>query len=102
MVEMKLPSSQSLSPTAGINCVLFVGLSIADAWLTGQLLTIGWWEINPIVLSYGSNMVIKGFLALAIALALVRFGKTKLLWPLNLFMMAVVLWHCAGYFHLIP
>ena len=99
---MRVASISRISPTIGINGSVFVGLNIADAWLTKQLLAIGWWEINPIVNTYGSNIIIKGLLALAIALALVRFGKTKLLWALNAFMSAVVLWHCAGLFHLIP
>lgn len=79
-----------------IGGLLFIGLNIADAWLTNQVLEAGWHEINPVVSSYGTNMVIKGFLALAIVVALVRFGKTRLLWLLNIFMLAVVLWLGAG------
>lgn len=101
-LDMRVPSSWSISPIAGINGLMFISLNIADAWLTKQVLAMGWQEINPIVRTYGTNMMVKGFLALAIALALVRFGKTKLLWTLNAFMSAVVLWHCAGLLHLIP
>lgn len=73
--------------------IAFVGLNLADAWLTQQLITVGGGEANLLVRAYGSNMlVIKGFLALAIALLLVRFGKSKLLFALNLCMVAVVLW----------
>ncbi len=73
--------------------ILFVGLNVADAWLTEQLLTAGGGEANPLVSAYGSKMlIIKGFLALAIALLLVRFGKSKLLFALNLCMVVVVLW----------
>lgn len=73
--------------------IAFVGLNLADAWLTTELLAAGGGEVNPLVSAYGSNLlVIKGFLALAIAFLLVRFGKSKLLWVLNLCMVAVVLW----------
>lgn len=81
--------------------LLFVGLSVGDAWLTNQLLTRGWQEINPIVRPYGTNMLIKGALALAVALALVRFGKTKLLRILNMFMLVLVLWLSAGLLHIL-
>lgn len=73
--------------------IAFVGLNLADAWLTEQLIAAGGGEANRLVRAYGSNMLlIKGFLALAIALLLVRFGKAKLLFALNLCMVAVVLW----------
>ena len=81
--------------------LLFVGLSVGDAWLTNQLLTRGWQEINPIVRPYGTNMLIKGALALAVALVLVRFGKTKLLRILNIFMLVLVLWLAAGLLHIL-
>lgn len=81
-----------------INGLIFVGLNVADAWVTKQVLAIGWQEVNPIISAYGTNMVIKGFLALAIVLLLVRFGKTKLLWVLNLCMVVVVLWLGTGLF----
>lgn len=81
--------------------LLFVGLSVGDAWLTNQLLAAGWQEINPVVRPYGTNTIIKGALALAIALALVRFGKTKLLGILNIFMLALVLWLTAGLLHIL-
>lgn len=72
--------------------IAFVGLNLADAWLTKQLITAGGGEVNPLVSPYGSNLLIKGFLASAIALLLVRSGKSKLLLVLNWCMVAVVLW----------
>ncbi len=96
---MRLPSSHSISRAAIISGLLFVALNIVDAWLTRQLLGLGWQEINPLVIHYGANIWIKGFLAIAIALALVAFGKTKLLWALNICMFAVVLWLCGGLFY---
>lgn len=89
---MRVPSSWKISPIATINGMLFVGLNIGDAWLTKELLAIGWQEINPIVIAYDANMIVKGFLALAIALLLVALGKAKLLWALNICMSALVFW----------
>jgi len=63
--------------------LVFVGLNVTDAWLTGQLLDRGFREANPIVTAYGSNLGIKGLLALVIAGLLVRFSKAKLLLILN-------------------
>lgn len=93
---MGLASRHSIGRGAVICGLIFVGLNIADAWLTNQLLNSGWQEANPIVKFYGPNMVIKGLLALAIVALLVRFGKAKLLLVLNICMLAVVLWLSAG------
>jgi hypothetical protein len=45
------------------------------------------------VVAYGDNMLVKAFLALAVLLLLVRFGRSKLVWVLNICMLAVVLWN---------
>ena len=96
---MRLPSSHSLSRATVISGLIFVGLNIVDAWLTKQLLGLGWQEINPFVVHYGANIVIKGFLASAVVLVLVAFGKAKLVWVLNICMFAVVLWLGSGLLH---
>ena len=75
-----------------LGVVLFVGLNVADAWLTRELIAVGGAEANPLVSLYGSNALIKGFLALAIVLILVRLDKAKWLKVLNIGMVAVVLW----------
>lgn len=84
-----------------VSVLLFVGLSVADAWLTNQLLVMDWQEINPVVRPYGTNTIVKGALALAVALVLVRFGKPKLLGILNIFMLVLVLWLTAGLLHIL-
>lgn len=81
------------------NSLVFIGLNVADAWLTKQLIAIGSWEGNPIVASYGDNMLIKGVLALAVVLILARFGRLKLLWVLNVAILAVVFWNAAWLFN---
>ena len=92
-LDIRVPyCSQSINLSAAINSLVFVGLNLADAWLTKQLLAYGGGEANAIVSLYGGSMLIKGFLAVAIVLILVRLGKAKLLKVLNVCMMAVVLW----------
>jgi len=76
-----------------IGCGAFVSLNIADAWLTNQLIAMGGREGNPIVVAYGDNILVKAFLALAVVLLLIRFGKSKLVWALNICMLAVVFWN---------
>ena len=90
---MRLPCcSQSISLSAAINSLVFVGLNLADAWLTKELVAHGGGEANPVVSLYDGNMLIKGFLAVAIVLILFRLGKAKWLEVLNVAMVAVVLW----------
>ena len=89
---MRLPLRVTPNQTDGINGLLFVGLNLADAWVTKQLLAHGGGEANPLVSLYGSNALIKGFVALAVVLVLVRLGKAKLLWMINVCMVVVVLW----------
>lgn len=90
---MKVFSREPVSIAAASNGLVLVGLSIADGWLTGQLLAMGGYEINPVVSAYGSNILVKGLLALAIALLVIRLGKAKLLWVVNICMLAIVLWN---------
>lgn len=100
-VGLRFPVSQRITPIGVINGLIFVALNLGDAWLTNELLGMGWSEINPIVVGYGNNLLIKGLLSLVITAALLKFGKGKLLWPLNVFMLGVVVWHCAGFFGLV-
>ena len=74
-----------------IATAVFVFLNVADAWLTSCLLAKDgveafWWSS-----AYNSNMIIKGLLALLIALVLTRLGKASLLKWLNIAMLLVVL-----------
>ena len=85
---MRLPSTAN-NRTNGL---MFVGLNLADAWVTKQLLAHGGAEANPIASVYGSSFLIKGIVALAIVLILAGLGKGKLLKVLNICMLAVVLW----------
>lgn len=91
----KLPSLVAIC-----NGLLFVGLNGADGWLTEHLLAIGGVEGNRMSIfypalatrAYDFNLVIvKALLALAIVIALIWFGKAKLLWLLNIGISVVLL-----------
>jgi len=86
------PFGKPIALSTYVSGLLFIFLNVADAWVTKQLLAHGGSEANTIVSAYGSNMLIKGLVALAIVLILVRLDTTKLLWVLNMSMVAVVLW----------
>ena len=74
--------------------LVFVGLNILDAQLTGTALVLGASELNPIAATgFGSSMLLKGLLSLAIAIALVLFKRGRLLKPLCFGMLLIVLWN---------
>ncbi len=91
---MKVFPKERLNAVIVYSSFAFVGLNVADAWFTRQLIGMGFREANPIVTTYASNLVIKGLLALVIVWLLVRFGKARLLLILNWCMLAIVL--CNG------
>lgn len=74
--------------------IVFVGLNILDAQLTGTTLVLGASEFNPIAATgFGSSILLKGLLSLAIAIALVLSKRGRLLKPLCLGMLLVALWN---------
>ncbi len=75
--------------------ILFVGLNMADAWLTKGALNLGAIELNPVTVGWGSNVIAKGTIAIIVILALYWFYKEKLLRPLNFVLFGVVLWNLA-------
>jgi len=77
--------------------VLFIGLNLVDAWLTKQAFALGEVELNPVVsyFGYGDNLLLKGLLALVIAVILWRLGKSYLSWYLNVLMIGVIWWNLA-------
>lgn len=88
---MRVAATMRPIPVTVVATAAFVGLNIADAWLTTQLLAhkgveAFWWSAH-----YNSNMVIKGFLSLLVAAVLIRWGQAKLLKWLNIAMLFVIL-----------
>jgi len=74
-----------------ISALAFVGLNMADAWLTTQLLRHDgveavWWSS-----AFNANIPVKALLALIVAILLIRFGKANLLKWLNVGMVFVVI-----------
>jgi hypothetical protein len=75
-------------------CVVFVGLNILDAWLTGLAIRAGNYELNPFLgTNFGSNIVVKGLISAGIVVALVLFKRDRLLKPLNLGMSLICTWN---------
>lgn len=75
-------------------CVVFIGLNILDAWLTGLALRAGNYELNPFLgMRFGSNMLVKGLISAGIVVALVLFKRDRLLKPLSLGMSLICTWN---------
>jgi len=72
--------------------LIFIGLNMADAYLTKTALAMGAIELNPIGVLW-SNMIIKGLLAVAIVIGLYFWGKEKTLMPLCLGMFGICFWN---------
>jgi len=74
---------------------IFIGLNLCDAYLTKIALSIGAAELNPLMTTWGSSLIVKGLVAAAIVLLLYAFQKEKFLWILNILLLGVVLWNLA-------
>jgi hypothetical protein len=76
-------------------CVVFIGLNILDAWLSGLALGTGHYELNPFLgTRFGSNMLVKGLISAGIVAALVLLKRDRLLKPLSLGMSLICTWNC--------
>ncbi len=76
-------------------CVVFVGLNILDAWLTGVALGLGSSELNPLLSpTLASNVLFKGLLSAAIVVGLLLVRRGRLLKPLSMGMALVCAWNC--------
>jgi len=74
--------------------IVFVGLNILDAQLTGTALVLGASELNPVAATgFGSSMLLKGLVSSVIVIALLLFRRGKLLKPLCLGVLLIVLWN---------
>jgi hypothetical protein len=94
MTALKLALGGESSTRDIIFGVAFVGLNILDAQLTGTALALGASELNPIAATgFGSSLLLKGLIALGIAIALVLLKRGRLLKPLGIGMLVVVLWN---------
>lgn len=80
-----------------IKGLIFIGLNVADAYLTKTTLLLGAVELNPAGALWG-DIVIKGLVAAAIVVGLYAWGKEKLLWLLCLVMLGICCWNLAMWF----
>jgi hypothetical protein len=77
---------------------LFVGLNVLDAYLTKTALSIGAVEFNPVMATLGSNILIKGGIAVILAFLLYYFRQRRALWILNAVFFGIVLWNLSTCF----
>ena len=80
--------------------VLFIVFNLLDAYSTSIALKLGAVEINPLMASVGSNILIKGLMAMGVILILYLIKKEKLIWYMNFVMLGIVLWNltvCAAW-----
>jgi len=75
----------------------FITLNIVDAYLTKMALTLGAVEANPLMTYFGSSIITKGLIAIALVFILYFFGKERVLWPLNFLLFGLVFWNAAIY-----
>jgi len=94
MERIRLPVTDVDLTKVILLCVVFIGLNILDAWLTGVALGLGSLELNPLLgMRFGSNMLIKGLIAFEIVITLVLFKRGGLLKPLSLGMLLICAWN---------
>lgn len=74
--------------------IVFIELNILDAQLTGLALSLGSSELNPILGSnYGSNIMFKSVVSIAVIAILLWCNNGRLLKYLNFGMCAIVVWN---------
>jgi len=94
MARFKWAVTETVLTRTILLCVVFIGLNILDAWLTGIALGAGSYELNPFLgMRFGGNMLIKGLISVAIVAALVLFKRGGLLKPLSLGMLIICAWN---------
>lgn len=94
MTRPKWSFAEPISNETVLLCLVFIGLNILDAWLTGLALQAGNYELNPFLgTRFGSNMLIKGLISAGIVVALVLFKRDRLLKPLSLGMSLICTWN---------
>jgi hypothetical protein len=94
MARLKWAVAETVLSRTILLCVVFIGLNILDAWLTGRALGAGSYELNPFLgMRFGSSMLIKGLISAGIVTALVLFKRCRLLKPLSLAMVLICAWN---------
>lgn len=73
--------------------IAFMILNVVDAYLTQLNLAMGAIEVNPLAEPFGSNMLVRGLLALAVVALTVSARKVRWLLYLNVLVLWVVVWN---------
>lgn len=73
--------------------IIFIALNVCDAYLTKTALSMGATELNPLVITWGSDLIAKALVATGIVLILYAFNKGKLLRAINIVLLGVILWN---------
>lgn len=77
--------------------ITFIVFNLVDASLTRVALAVGATEANPLLMSTGGNILVKGLVATGVVLILYWLQKEKVLRPLNFIFFAIILWNLAVY-----
>ena len=94
MTRLRWAVAETVLSRTILLCVVFIGLNILDAWLTGIALGLGSYELNPFLgMRFGSSMLVKGLISAGIVMALVLFKRGRLLKPLSLGMLLICTWN---------
>jgi hypothetical protein len=94
MARLKWAVAETVLSRTILLCVVFIGLNILDAWLTGIALGAGSYELNPLLgMRFGSSILFKGLISAGIVTALVLFKRGRLLKPLSLGMLLICAWN---------
>jgi len=94
MARVRLVVAQPNLKKSVLLGTVFVGLNILDAQLTGTALALGARELNPIAATgFGSSILLKGLISLAIVIVLLLFKRGRLLKPLDIGILLIVLWN---------
>lgn len=78
--------------------LLFIGLNIADAYLSKVGIELGGYEGLSWSQAYSSNMLAKGLIALVMVIGLYWFHREKSLWWMNFIVFGAVAWNFAVLF----
>jgi hypothetical protein len=77
-----------------IAVLIFLGLNLADAYISKVGLTLGATEANPswLAQTFGANLAVRAVYALVVLAFLYYRGREDSLWGLNLLVFGVVIW----------
>ena len=80
-----------------IMSIAFMTFNVADAYLTQLTLAMGAIEVNPLAEPFGSSMLVRGLLAVAVAALTVSARKVRWLLHLSVLVLWVVVWNLWQY-----